>query len=50
MHWEKSVGLLEVHPGGRNGKLLILRLTPRGIRRPRLETTRSSRISLRTVS
>ncbi len=26
---------------GRSGKLLILRLTPRGLRRLRLETTRS---------
>ncbi len=35
---------------GRSGKLLILRLTPRGVWRPRLETTRSSRISSRTAS
>jgi AhpD family alkylhydroperoxidase len=35
---------------GRKGKLLILRLTPRGLRRWRLETTRSSRISSRTAS
>ena len=34
----------------RMGKLLILRLTPRGLRRLRLETTRSWRISSSTVS
>jgi hypothetical protein len=34
---------------GRSGKLLILRLTPRGLRRLRLERTRSSRISSRTA-
>ncbi len=34
----------------RSGKLLILRLTPRGLRRFRLETTRSCRISSRTFS
>jgi hypothetical protein len=33
----------------RSGKLLILRLTPRKLRRLRLETTRSCRISSRTV-
>jgi hypothetical protein len=33
----------------RSGKLLILRLTPRGLRRLRLETTRSWRISSSTV-
>ncbi len=32
---------------GRSGKLLILRLTPRGLRRLRLDTTRSSSISSR---
>ena len=35
--------------GGRSGKLLILRLTPRGLRRLRLDTTRSCRISMRTA-
>jgi len=35
---------------GRSGKLLILRFTPRGLRRPRLETTRSCRISSSTRS
>jgi len=35
---------------GRSGKLLILRLMPRGLRRLRLETTRSSRISFSTLS
>jgi hypothetical protein len=34
----------------RSGKLLILRLTPRGLRRLRLELTRSCRISSRTAS
>ena len=34
---------------GRRGKLLILRLTPRGLRRLRLDTTRSSSISSRTA-
>jgi len=34
----------------RNGKLLILRLTPRGLRRLRLEETSSSRISSSTAS
>ena len=33
----------------RSGKLLILRLTPRGLRRLRLETTRSCRISSSTA-
>src|SRR5260221_5034304 len=35
---------------GRSGKLLILRFTPRGLRRARLDTTRSCRISLITRS
>ena len=34
----------------RRGKLLIFRFTPRGLRRPRLETTRSSSISSSTAS
>ena len=34
----------------RTGKPLIFRLTARGLRRPRLETTRSSRISSSTAS
>jgi len=34
---------------GRNGKLLILRFTPRGLRRWRLQTTRSCKISSRTL-
>ena len=37
-------------PRRRNGKLLILRLTPRGLRRLRLDTTRSSKISSNTAS
>jgi len=35
-------------PRGRSGKLLIFRFTPRGLRRLRLETTRSCRISSST--
>ena len=35
---------------GRSGKLLIFLLTPRGLRRVRLETTLSSRISASTLS
>jgi len=35
---------------GRNGRLLILRFAPRGLRRHRLETTRSCKISLSTAS
>src|ERR1039458_796065 len=35
---------------GRSGKLLILRFTPRGLRRPRLDTTRSCKISAKTLS
>src|ERR1700730_15291738 len=35
---------------GRSGKLLILRLTPRKLRRLRLETTRSWRVSSSTAS
>jgi hypothetical protein len=34
----------------RIGNLLILRLTPRGLRRFRLETTRSCRISVSTAA
>ncbi|MGH8534511.1 MAG: hypothetical protein ACREV1_17795, partial [Gammaproteobacteria bacterium] len=34
---------------GRSGKLLILRFTPRGLRRLRLDTTRSWRISSSTA-
>ena len=34
----------------RRGKLLILRLTPRGLRRLRLDTTRSCKSSSKTVS
>ena len=44
--------LIEGSCGGtrwRMGKLLILRFTPRGLRRLRLETTRSWRISSSTV-
>ncbi len=35
---------------GRSGYLLILRLSPRGLHRDRLETTRSSKISLSTAA
>ena len=45
---ETSVMAGSLTPRGRIGKLLILRFTPRGFRRPRLETTRSCRISSRT--
>jgi len=36
-------------PRGRSGKLLIFRFTPRGLRRLRLETARSCRISRSTL-
>src|SRR2546428_10227288 len=45
MHFENSIRTLQQAPRGRSGKLLIFLLTPRGRRWPRLETTRSSRIS-----
>src|SRR5438034_7143850 len=45
-----STGLRGLAWRGRSGKLLILRLTPRGLRRPRLEATRSCRISPSTRS
>src|ERR1019366_8196973 len=48
-----ALGILILGSGltcrGRSGKLLILRLTPRGLRRFRLDTTRSWRISSRTA-
>lgn len=50
MYLGKSTRLVQLGLRGRNGKLLIFRLTPRGIRRPRLDTTRSSRISASTAS
>jgi len=50
MHFVKSIRMLEQGPRGRSGKLLIFRLTPRGRRWPRLETTRSSRSSSSTAS
>jgi hypothetical protein len=40
----------DLYVRGRSGKLLILRLTPRKLRRLRLETTRSWRISSSTAS
>src|ERR1044071_1411072 len=46
----KSIRVVGCGARGRSGKLLILRLTPRGTRRPRLLTTRSSRISSSTAS
>jgi hypothetical protein len=46
----KSIRMMGCDARGRSGKLLILRLTPRGTRRPRLLTTRSSRISSSTAS
>jgi hypothetical protein len=45
-----SIGFSWVAVFRRSGKLLILRLTPRGLRRLRLELTRSCRISSRTAS
>src|ERR1035441_1767847 len=50
MHVENSIRTLQQAPRGRRGKLLILRFTPRGRRWPRLETTRSCRISFNTAS
>src|SRR5271170_7232464 len=50
MHLENSIRSLQQVPRGRRGKLLILRFTPRGRRWPRLETTRSCRISSKTAS
>src|SRR3569832_3037908 len=46
----KSIRVVGCGARGRSGELLILRLTPRGTRRPRLLTTRSSRISFSTAS
>jgi len=39
-----------LEPRRRKGKLLILRLTPRGLRRLRLDIARSSKISSSTLS
>jgi hypothetical protein len=50
MHPLKSIGAEGLEPRGRNGKLLILRLTPRGHLRLRLDTTRSCRISSSNAS
>jgi hypothetical protein len=46
---EKSMRGERLYPR-RRGKLLIFRLTPRGLRRLRLEATGSSRISVSTAS
>ena len=43
-NWRSSLEI-GFNPERRTGKVLILRLTPRGLRRFRLDTTRSSRIS-----
>jgi hypothetical protein len=45
----RSIGGNGLACRGRSGKLLILRLTPRRLRRFRLETTRSCRISWSTA-
>src|ERR1039457_6766232 len=50
MHFANSIRTLPQAPRGRRGKLLIWRFTPRGRRWPRLETTRSCRISFTTAS
>ena len=47
--WRSILGIRS-EPRRRRGKLLILRLTPRGLRRLRLDTARSSRISSNTAS
>src|SRR5664279_287035 len=47
--WRSILGI-GLEPGWRKGKLLILRLTPRGLRRLRLDTALSSRISSNTPS
>jgi hypothetical protein len=49
MHFALLKHLLGARYLGRNGYLLILRFTPRGFHRFRLDTTRSSRISLRIM-
>lgn len=49
MHFAILRHLLATWCLGRNGYLLILRFTPRGFHRLRLETTRSSSISSRIV-
>src|SRR5450759_1452822 len=48
-NWRLSLGIGS-EPRRRTGKMLILRLTPRGLRRLRLDTARSSRISSNTPS
>src|ERR1035441_8598188 len=50
MHSENSTRTWRQAARERNGKLLILRFTPRGLRRPRLDTTRSCKISANTRS
>jgi hypothetical protein len=45
-----SIGGRGLARRGRSGKLLIFRLTPRGLRRPRRQATRSCKISCRTRS
>jgi hypothetical protein len=49
-HPEISMRTFKPAARGRSGKLLILRFTPRGLRRHRLETTRSCKISPSTDS
>ena len=49
-HFANSIRTLQTAPRGRSRKLLILRFTPPGCRWPRLETTRSCRISSNIAS
>src|SRR5271169_3013261 len=48
MQATKSILTIGCRPRGRTGNFVIFRLTPRGVRRPRLLSTRSSRISRST--
>src|ERR1017187_5033016 len=50
MHSENSTRTWRQAARGRNGKLLVLRFTPRGLGPPRLDTTRSCKISANTRS
>src|SRR3990170_7290850 len=50
MHFKMLIGVKGVESRRRSGKLVILRLTPRGLRRLRLDTTRSCNISSNKAS
>ena len=50
MHSPMLIGGKGLESRHRSGKLLILRFTPLGLRRLRLDTTRSSNISSNTIS